>query len=59
MTLFRGVEFPSAGHSGGDTVDNDFGPLDIGPGGRDGDGGSQLKFGGEDGTNMWCYKLER
>ena len=35
MALFRGVGFPVTGRSGGDTVDDDFGPLDVGLGGRD------------------------
>jgi len=44
VTLVWVVWAPGYGHAGGDTIDSDFGPFDIGPRWQDGGVRGQLEF---------------
>lgn len=47
MALFGSIGAPGSGRTSGDTIDDDFGPFDIGPRGWNGGWGDQLEFAGE------------
>ena len=52
MALFRSIGGPGRRHAGGNTIDCDFGPFDVGPRLCKGGVGGKLKCGGEDGIDV-------
>ena len=58
MALVRGSWTTAVGHSGGYTIQENFGPFDIGPGLRDGGRGGQGEGSLEEVANVWGSKLE-
>jgi len=54
VALIWGVGVPGTGHAGGDTVEGNFGPFNIGPRWWNGGVGGQLEISGEDDANVGC-----
>ena len=59
MALVWGDWTFAAGHSSGNTVQEDFGPFDIGPGLRDRGRGGQREESMEEIADVWGSELER